>query len=212
MQFDFATHLGAIERSVTNLERDGAPAKGVTLSRTYETSVEDLWDAVTNAERIPRWFLPIKGDLKLGGKYQLEGNAGGTITDCDAPRFFAATWEFGGGVSWIEVRIAAEGDSSRLTLCHIAPVNEFWDQFGPGAVGVGWDLGLVGLSYHLAGHTIEKFDETAFATSEEGRALIGGASDDWARAAVEAGDDAVAAQKAAKATTAFYTGQPAPEA
>ncbi|WP_196259046.1 SRPBCC family protein [Pelagibacterium limicola] len=212
MHFDFATHLGAIERSVSNLERDGAPAKGVTLSRTYATTVEDLWDAVTNAERIPRWFLPINGDLKLGGKYQLEGNASGTITDCDAPTFFAATWEFGGGVSWIEVRIEAEGNGARLTLCHIAPVNEFWDQYGPGAVGVGWDLGLVGLVYHLAGSTMEKFDETAFATSEEGRAFIGGASDDWARAAIDAGDDAAAARKAAKATTAFYTGQPAPEA
>ena len=26
----------------------------------------------------PRWFLPISGELRLGGRYQLTGNAGGT--------------------------------------------------------------------------------------------------------------------------------------
>ena len=29
----------------------------------YATDADDLWDAVTNGERIPRWFLPISGDL-----------------------------------------------------------------------------------------------------------------------------------------------------
>jgi hypothetical protein len=39
----------------------------------YPASQSDLWDAVTNADRIPRWFLPVSGDLRLGGHYQLEG-------------------------------------------------------------------------------------------------------------------------------------------
>ena len=46
------------------------------LERTYETTIVDLWDAITSAERIPRRFLPISGDLRLGGRYQLEGHAG----------------------------------------------------------------------------------------------------------------------------------------
>ncbi len=211
MQFDFATHLGLIKRSVVESERDGKATRAVTLQRSYDTSVEDLWDAVTNAERIPRWFLSVNGELRLGGKYQLEGNAGGTITDCQAPHFFAATWEFGGGVSWIEVRIAADGDGASLTLAHICPVDPFWEKFGPGAVGVGWDLGTVGLSLHLAGAEKGTFDENAFAASPEGQALISGASQDWARAAIEAGESPDQAEKAARNTTAFYTGQPVPE-
>lgn len=212
MQFDFATHLNMIKRSVVEGERDGKTVRAVTLQRPYATNVEDLWDAVTNTERIPRWFLPISGDLRLGGKYQLEGNAGGTITECGKPHFFAATWEFAGGASWIEVRIAVEGDGASLTLKHICPVDEFWAQYGPGAVGVGWDLGTVGLAVHLAGEKVGKFDEEAFAASPEGRALIGGASDDWARAAIEAGENPEQARKAARKTTAFYTGQPDPDA
>ena len=51
MDLDVEQHLGAVERSVSSLERDGQPARAVTLVRSYETTVEDLWDAVTNSER-----------------------------------------------------------------------------------------------------------------------------------------------------------------
>ena len=38
-------------------------------------------------------------------------------------------WEFGGGVSWIEVRLASEPDGrTRLELEHIAKVDEHWGQ------------------------------------------------------------------------------------
>jgi uncharacterized protein YndB with AHSA1/START domain len=63
-----------VERSVSALERDGKPARAVTLARAYDTTIDDLWDAVTNRERLPRWFLPVSGDLKLGGRYQFEGS------------------------------------------------------------------------------------------------------------------------------------------
>ena len=93
MNFDFDACLGAVTRTVAALERDGKPARAVTLSRTYATSIDDLWDAVTNPERLPRWFAPVEGDLKPGGRYQVVGNAGGTIPACQAPRLFDLTWE-----------------------------------------------------------------------------------------------------------------------
>ena len=48
MKFDPESHLDAVEHSVSYLERDGQPASAVTLSRGYETTAEDLWDAATN--------------------------------------------------------------------------------------------------------------------------------------------------------------------
>ena len=150
MKFDVDNHLGAVERSVSWLERDGQSASAVTLSRSFATTVDDLWDAVTNGERIPRWFSPVSGDLQLGGRYQLEGNAGGTITACEPPSHFALTWEFY-GTSWVEVRVADGGDGgARLTLSHIAHLSDHWDQYGPGAAGVGWEMGLLGLALHIA--------------------------------------------------------------
>src|SRR6478735_2676108 len=99
MSYDPTAHLPPMTRIVRNLERDGKPAKAVIASCIYNTDAADLWNALTDPKRIPRWFLPVSGDLKLGGRYQFEGNAGGTIERCDPPRSVDATWEFGGDVS-----------------------------------------------------------------------------------------------------------------
>ncbi len=209
MDFDVEGHLGAVERSVSALARDGQPARAVTLSRSYATTRGDLWDAVTNGARIPRWFLPISGDLVLGGRYQLEGNAGGVITACEPRSHIVLTWEFAEDVSWVEVRLRDDGAGrARLTLTHTARLSEHWDTYGPGAVGVGWEMGLLGLAMHLAQPTAPKPDEAAFATSPEGKAFIAGSSEAWAAAAVAAGTDPGVARAAAARTTAFYTGEP----
>ena len=208
MGFNVEAHLGAVARSVSSPERKGQPARAVTLVRGYPTTLEDLWDAVTNRERIPRWFLPISGELEPGGRYRLEGNAGGVIGACERLSHIALTWEFARDVSWVEVRFADAGTGrSRLSLTHTADLSEHWDEYGPGATGVGWELGLLGLSLYLAKPTDPKLDEAAFAISPAGRAFITGSSERWGRAAVAAGADPRAARAAARRTTAFYTGE-----
>ena len=210
MDFDVEGHLGAVERSVSSLERDGQPARAVTLSRRYPAAVEDLWDAVTNGVRIPRWFLPISGELELGGRYQLKGNAGGVITACQPPSQLALTWEFGEDVSWVEVRFSDDGAGhARLILTHTAHLSEHWGKYGPGAVGVGWELGLMGLAIHLMQPAEPKPDEAAFAASRDGKAFITGSSEAWGQEAVEAGTNPDVARAAARRTTAFYTGESA---
>ena len=210
MNFDIESHLGAVERWVSLLERDGQSAGAVTLSRIYSTTVEELWDAVTNGECIPRWFLPISGEIELGGRYQLEGNAGGLITACERRSHVALTWEFGEEVSWVEVRFSDEGSGrARLILTHTAHLSEHWHNYGPGATGVGWEMGLLGLALHLAQPKEPKPDDVAFATSPDGKAFITGSSEKWGQAAVAAGTDAEAAGAAAARTTAFYTGESA---
>ena len=117
MEIDVERHLGTVERSVSSPVLEGQPARAVILSRSYRTGTADLWDAVTSAERIPRWFLPVSGTLEPGGRYQLEGNAGGEITACVQLSHFALTWEFGGWVSWVEVVLSADGERrARLAL------------------------------------------------------------------------------------------------
>ena len=87
----------------------------------------------TNPDRIRRWFLPVSGELKEGGRYQLEGNAGGTVSRCDPPHGFDATWEMGGNISWVELRLADEGNGQTLfRLDHIALVDdERWGAVRP---------------------------------------------------------------------------------
>jgi uncharacterized protein YndB with AHSA1/START domain len=167
MMIDVDHQISAVERSVGDRVLEAGTARVVTVSQVYDATLEELWDACTSAERIPRWFMPISGDLRLGGRYQLEGNAGGTIERCDPPRSFAATWEYGGEVSWIETRLEPDGDRrTRLTLEHVAHVDdERWLQYGPGAVGVGWDGALMGLGLFVRGEAVG--DPVAAANSPE---------------------------------------------
>ena len=209
MSVDIANHLAAMERSVSLRERDGRSAGAVTLGRSFPVPVEDLWDAVTNGDRIAHWFLPITGELELGGRYQLEGNAGGVITACEPSSFYAVTWEFAEDTSWVEVRCSPEGTgAARLELTHTALLSPHWDGYGPGATGVGWELGLLGLALHLKQPNEPKLDDAVFAASSGGQALITGSSQAWGEAAILAGTEPKAAQAAARRTTAFYTGEP----
>ncbi|MDB5424575.1 MAG: Aha1 protein [Phenylobacterium sp.] len=210
MNIDVANYIGAVTREVEGRDHEGKPARVVVASRGYDTTPDDLWDALTSAERIPRWFLPVTGDLKLGGRYQLQGNAGGTITACEPPRRLSVTWEFGGGVTWVNVSLAAEGEGTRLELEHIAHIadpDEFWDRFGPGAVGVGWDLTLVGLALHLASRAaVDPAEVAAWSASDDGKAFAAQSSDGWRRASIAYGTDETAANAAAAETTKFYQG------
>lgn len=210
MEIEVLRYIGAVTREVESRMHEGRPAWIVKASCSYDTEIEDVWDAITNAERLPRWFLPVSGDLRLGGRYQLKGNAGGVITGCEPPRSLDVTWEMGPDVSWVRVRLEALSDGgTRLRLEHIAhPPEEFWKKYGPGAVGVGWDLALMGLGRHIVtGVTIDHNEAEAWSVSEQGKEFARNSSEDWRRAAIAAGVDETTAWEAAANTTAFYTGE-----
>lgn len=199
-----------VDREVRTGERDGSITRVVVARRTYATDQADLWDAVTNPERLPRWFLPVTGELRVGGRYQLEGNAGGTVERCDEPERLAVTWEFAEQVSWVTVTLTPADDGTTLEVAHEAPVDPaFWAQYGPGATGVGWELGLVGLGLHLdTGAPVDPEAALAWPTSPEGIAFVRAVATGWASAAVADGDDGAAARDAAENTVTFYTVEP----
>lgn len=209
MEIDVVKVVGAVTRKVVRRDYEGKPAATVIATRVLKSEIEDVWDALTTAERIPRWFLPISGDLCLGGRYQLEGHAGGEITACDPPESFEATWESGGEVTWLKVRLRSEGEATRFELQHIAHMDsERWEQFGPGAVGVGWDMLLMALDLHLAsGETVDSAAAEAWIASAPGKQFARACAYSWGAAAIASGDDVNAAIAAANRTTAAYTGE-----
>jgi len=208
VQIEVADYLGAVVREVRDVQRDGRLMRTVVASRAFSTSPDDLWDALTNGERLPRWFAPVNGDLRLGGRYQVVGNAGGTINACQPPRRLEVTWEFGGGISWLSLSLEpiAPGET-RLTLEHTAEIDPHWGQYGPGAVGVGWDLSLVGLALHIdtAGAGAQAEGE-AWSMSAEGKAFITGCAEGWGEADIARGEDPEVARASAHNTAKFYTG------
>src|SRR4051795_9988583 len=117
----------AVQRRVETVQRDGRDARVAVARRTYDAAIDDVWDALTNPERIPRWFLPVSGDLRVGGRYQLQGNAGGEITECEPPRRLPLTWEFGGGASVVTLDLSeAGGGDTELVLRHAVGDDDHW--------------------------------------------------------------------------------------
>ena len=152
------------------------------------------------------------GRLKVGGRYQLKGNAGGEITRCDPPEALDVTWEYADNVSWVTVRLEPVGGSTRLTLKHIMLQDEasesHWKKFGPGATGVGWDLGFVNLGLYLdSGEAIDQEECEAWMASNQGKSLIRDFAKAWEAAHVAAGEDPAVAQALAEQTAQAYCGE-----
>ncbi|MFE5298804.1 SRPBCC family protein [Streptomyces sp. NPDC056632] len=183
-------------------------ADTVLLRRTYATGIDDLWDALTSADRLARWFLPVKGELRQGGRYQLEGNAGGEILDCAAPGRLRLTWSVGlePGFSEVTFRLTPAGPHRTvLELAHEAvPTPAFRTRYGPAAAGVGWDLTLLRLARHLAGATLSPDEAAAWQTSAEARTVITRSGEAWGAAYAASGADEAAVASTTEATIAFY--------
>ena len=212
-EMDYSNPTGMEYRVVKDAEYQGQAVRVVSGSRTYAAETGELWDALTNAERIPRWFAPVTGELKAGGRYQLEGNAGGEITRCDPPSALDVTWEYGDNVSWVTVRLETVSGGSRLTLEHIMTKDEaseaHWKKYGPGATGVGWDLGFLGLGLYLKndGEAVAEKTYTTWMTSSEGKAFLRNCARSWSDAHINCGEDAAVATGMADETASFYCGE-----
>jgi uncharacterized protein YndB with AHSA1/START domain len=211
---DIVREIAAVQREVGSGRIAAGEGRAIHLRRTYDAPVEDVWDALTNPVRITRWFLPISGDYRVGGRYQFEGNAGGEILECERPHRFKVTWVYGepvspADVSELEIRLASAGkDATTLELEHTAIVpDERWAEYGPGAVGVGWDGALLGLALHVRGGSVG--DPIAWQLSAEGRDFFTRSSQAWGAANEASGADQAAAAKAVANTTAFYAPDPA---
>ncbi|MDI9903119.1 hypothetical protein QM716_25010 [Rhodococcus sp. IEGM 1409] len=79
-------------------------------------------------------------------------------------------------------------------------------EYGPGAVGVGWDMGLLGLARHVELGIATPLETPEWSASDEAKAFIAGSSELLADAAIASGDDPDATRAAAARTTAAYTG------
>ncbi len=205
---DLIEAMDGIRRAVGEGRLPAGDAHVVTTSRTYPAEIDDVWDALTNPARIPRWFLPIHGDLRLGGTYQFEGNAGGEIRECEPPQRLLVTWVMGEpdpeDASIVEVLLQpVTNGGTTLTLEHTAVVPpEMWEQFGPGSVGVGWDLSLIGLGAHLAG--LELGNPEELERDPAMHAAMAASSQAWGEALAATGLDAHSVAARVAATTALY--------
>jgi uncharacterized protein YndB with AHSA1/START domain len=161
---DITNQIDAIHREVSRPTVESGEVVSALLRRRYDAPIEDVWNAVTNPDRITRWLMPVSGELREGGDFQLEGNASGRILRCEPPRLLRAT--FGAETSIVEVRLTPDGEgSTTLELEHTVPIEMAGSGAGALYVGPGWDGAFMSLALYLAGNVAD--DPVAAANSPE---------------------------------------------
>jgi hypothetical protein len=97
----------------------------------------------------------------------------------------------------VSLELTSTGEETELVLRHTVPDDDHWAQYGPGAVGVGWDGALAGMAGFLAGER-RPDDEQLLA------AFMRHSAASWGVAHETAGATPEAARDAATRTSNFY--------
>ena len=126
-------------------------AATVHIEDRYETSIEDLWSAITEPERLVRWVVQVDGDLQPGGLFRARFTSGwegpGRVAVCDPPRRLLLNMAPGqADQTEIEATLAVDGELTRLVVEERGlPIAE-----AP-SYGAGWQAHVEDLTAYLDG-------------------------------------------------------------
>jgi uncharacterized protein YndB with AHSA1/START domain len=134
----------------------------VRIEDRYDTGIGDLWSALTDPGRLPRWYGQVEGELHPGGQFRLHvDDAGmdvtGRVEACEPPRRLRVTtretdesYRKGQGVppfdAVTEVTLTADGDQTVLVIeVRGMPLDKI------AFYGAGWQIHAENLATYLAG-------------------------------------------------------------
>lgn len=91
------------------------------VSSRFDTSVDDLWSAVTDPARLARWICTVEGDAREGGTVRTRYTSGwegeSLIERCDPPHLLViSSTEDDGTVTRLTAVIEADADAAILTI------------------------------------------------------------------------------------------------
>jgi uncharacterized protein YndB with AHSA1/START domain len=123
----------------------------VHMEDRFDTSIEDLWSAITEPDRLARWLARVEGELKLGGEFRASFTSTwegpGRVDICEPPRRLLVTMQPGEeDETVIEAVLTPDGEHTLLVVedrglpVAEAPVH-----------GAGWQVHIEDLADYLAG-------------------------------------------------------------
>lgn len=173
------------ERELGRRTIGAGDAHSAIMRRVYPAPIGEVWSAITDPERINRYFLPVSGDLREGGSFAIEMNAEGEVLQCEAPHLLRLSWSFEGSVpDEVEIRLKEVDGGTQLELEH-ASVRDVLvssdPRTGDWGVGAGWEPPLKYLGKYLAGELPNKPSLEWYEPSDEDAALSRDAGMAWSQ-------------------------------
>jgi uncharacterized protein YndB with AHSA1/START domain len=142
--------------------RSAEAAGVVRIEDRYDTTIDDLWEALTDPRRLARWYGQVDGNMRPGGEFRTYIEAAdiestGRVEVCEPPRRLRLTtretedsYQRGQGVpphdAVIEATLTQDGEGTILVI-EIAGMPLDMIAF----YGVGWQLHAERLEAYLAG-------------------------------------------------------------
>jgi uncharacterized protein YndB with AHSA1/START domain len=134
----------------------------VRIEDRYDTAVDDLWAAITDPDRLARWYGQVEGDLRPGGAFRVylaadDIESVGRVEACEPARRLLVTtretdesYRKGQGVppfdETIEAILTADGDQTLLVIELTGmPLDKI------AFYGAGWQIHAENLAAYLAG-------------------------------------------------------------
>lgn len=134
----------------------------VRIEDRYDTTNDDLWEALTDPNRLARWYGQVDGDLRPGGQIRTyvadaDIESTGRINACEPPSRLALStreteesYRRGQGVpphdEVIEATLTPDGDQTILVIeVRGMPLDKI------AFYGAGWQIHLEHLAAHLEG-------------------------------------------------------------
>lgn len=126
------------------------PQCQLRLTRRFEASPDELWQAITDAESVGRWLgRPLRFDLYGAGEMELELSDGTSVTasvrKLDPPHLMELEWaDEEGQPSLVSLTLMPEDEVTVLVLDHV----QIGERFGMRYLGR-WDSSLDRLAKRL---------------------------------------------------------------
>lgn len=130
---------------------------GVRLEfvRTYDAPIADVWSALTDPERMPRWFGRWRGDPSSGSVEVALSDEEGSPTEqviidaCEPPRWLAVTMANPDRPWPLEATLREGGGGTSLRFVH-----RLAEPYDASSIGPGWHYYLDRLGAEVAGQPV----------------------------------------------------------
>lgn len=139
-------------------------ARVAVMTRTYDAPIDDVWDACTNPDRLTRWYVPVSGDFRVGGRVEQAMMGSGEVTRCERPHLLILSLG-SGGTDEIQLRLTSTADdATEIELQHATTIDqheiggELYDAIF--CMGGGYYPRLWALDRHLRGTLPASYDPT----------------------------------------------------
>jgi uncharacterized protein YndB with AHSA1/START domain len=125
----------------------------VRMEDRFDGVIDEVWSALTEPERLARWYGEIEGELRVEGEFRARVHASGwegtgRVEECDSPRRFLVVSKDPDEPreKSTEVTLTGDGDQTGLTVEQRGvALDLLW------AYGAGLQIHVEDLAAHIAG-------------------------------------------------------------